>query len=126
MSINGSRLVWAAAGVVAISVGMLSAGLQAQAAPSAGNGDVVTVAAERSSEAQTGLYRANYTGKVYASPSLDSSVSAEVLEGEFFHAYTEPRQGSDGSKFLYAWTYNYRTGHFFRGYIEVGNAVLVG
>ncbi|MGW8955543.1 hypothetical protein [Streptomyces sp. NPDC055709] len=68
-------------------------------------------------------YRALETRPVYESPDSNSTMIATVIEGEVITVSGEVLQGPCGTKFRYAWTFNYTTGHFFRGYVDADNLI---
>ncbi|MGW2557061.1 hypothetical protein [Streptomyces sp. NPDC001635] len=100
--------------VLGVSLAGVSVG-QAQAAEHASH------LAPSAQSAVDSHYTARETRPVYESPDRDAAVTATVLEGEIITASSEVVQGPDGTDFRYAWTYNYTTGHFFRGYVEADN-----
>ncbi|MFC5799068.1 hypothetical protein [Streptomyces formicae] len=75
------------------------------------------------SSAEESYYTALSTRPVYQSPDSNSTVIATVIEGEVINVSGEVIQGPCGTNFRYAWTFNYTTGHFFRGYVDADNLV---
>ncbi|MGW2207402.1 hypothetical protein [Streptomyces sp. NPDC001774] len=106
-----------AAGLISLSVGVLSAG-QAQAVGQS-PGSSASVSVQEVSDFN--YYTAIETRFVYSSPDLTSRPVAQILAGEVVSAGTDVITNRFGQEFRYAWTFNYRTGHFFSGYVEADN-----
>lgn len=109
-----------AAGLISLTVGALSGGY-AQAAERLPHSSVSDFGSEVSAY---DFYTAIETKFVFTSPSLTSKPVADILKGELVKSDGEIITDRFGIEFVYAWTYNYQTGHFFQGYVEADNLLF--